>query len=50
MKRRMKGKTASPKALRGPLKQADTMADRPSMGNPKRSVKARNKRLERAAV
>ncbi len=52
--KRGKGKMpANPKYLRGALKQADTMADKPTMGNPKfgkRMAKARNKRLEKAAV
>lgn len=48
----MKGKTQTAKALRGPFKQADTMADMPTMGNRggKKSAKAREKRLERASV
>lgn len=44
-----KGKTASPKQLKGLLKQADTMSDKATMGN-KRKSKARDKRLERASV
>lgn len=47
------GKGASPKTLRGPFKQADTMADMPTMGNRgggKKMAKAREKRLERASV
>ena len=58
MKRSMKGKmgkgkTQVAKMLRGPFKQADTMADGPTMGNPKagkKMAKARDKRLEKAAV
>ena len=54
MKMKGKGKMpASPKFLRGALKQADTMADGPTMGNPKagkKMAKARDKRLEKAAV
>ena len=54
MKRSMKGKKgSSPKFLRGAFKQADTMADGPTMGNPKagkKQSKAREKRLEKAAV
>ena len=51
MKRKMMKK--SPKALKGALKQADTMAEGKTMGNPsssKRMKKARDKRLEKAAV
>ena len=44
-----KGKTKSPKALTGPFKQADTMADGKTMGNPK-MAKAREKRLSKASV
>lgn len=42
-----------PKALRGALKQSDTMADKPTMGNPKaakRTSKMREKRLEGKAM
>ena len=50
MKMKMKpGK--SPKALKGKFAQADTMADKPTMGNPgKRMKKARDKRLEKMAI
>ena len=44
-----KGKTVTRKALKGPLKQPDTMAEKSTMGN-RRQSKARDKRLERAAV
>jgi hypothetical protein len=52
MKRSMKkSKGSMPKALRGKLAQADTMADKPTMGNPgKRMKKARDKRLEKMAI
>lgn len=56
MKMKGKGKTQVAKMLRGPFKQADTMADGPTMGNPKaakgkmKMSKAREKRLEKAAV
>jgi hypothetical protein len=43
----------SPKALTGDFKQADTMADKPTMGNPKmakRASKAREKRLAGKAM
>ena len=49
MSKKMKGKTKSPKALTGPFKQADTMADGKTMGNPK-MAKAREKRLSKASV
>lgn len=42
-----------PKALKGDFKQADTMADKPTMGNPKtakRAAKSREKRLEKASM
>lgn len=43
------------KSLSGKLRQSDTVADRPTMGNPgrgtgQRAAKARDKRLERASV
>ena len=38
-----------PTMLKGKLKQADTMADKATMGNPKMK-KARDKRLEKASV
>ena len=47
-KMKMKSKK-SPKALTGPFKQADTMADGKTMGNPK-MAKAREKRLAKASV
>jgi hypothetical protein len=50
MKRKMQ---KSPKALRGALKQTDTLAEKPTMGNPgavKRAGKAREKRLLKASV
>jgi hypothetical protein len=48
-KKGAKGKGSMPKALSGKLAQSDTMADQPTMGNP-RMKKARDKRLEKAAV
>jgi hypothetical protein len=45
----MKGKSKSPKALKGAFKQADTMAEGKTMGNP-RMAKAREKRLSKASV
>ena len=48
-KMKMKGKKSMPKALTGPFKQADTMADKATMGNP-RASKAREKRLSKASV
>ena len=48
-KMKMKSKKSSPKALTGPFKQADTMADGKTMGNPK-MAKAREKRLSKASV
>lgn len=50
MKKSMK---KSPKALKGAFKQSDTMADKPTMGNPKsgkRMAKMREKRLEGKAM
>ena len=41
-----KSQVAKPKQLKGPFKQADSMADKGG----KRKSKARDKRLERAAV
>lgn len=43
----------SPKALKGALKQADTMSDKKTMGNPgggKSAMKAREKRLSKVAM
>ena len=46
-----KATTHRPKALRGALKQVDTLADKPTMtGGGKRMKKAREKRLEKASV
>jgi hypothetical protein len=48
-KMKAKSKKSMPKSLTGPFKQADTMADTKTMGNP-RAVKARDKRLAKASV
>jgi hypothetical protein len=50
MKKKMQSK---PKALKGALKQVDTLAEKKTMGNPgggKRMKMAREKRLEKASM